>query len=177
MWKNIMEYYRFPKDEDEKQKWINAIKNYTDRVIGFVCGLHFASTDLQKIKGRTQVKKGAIPFVSTSSMTDVPEETEGQKDCRNCAGLQLDYNELKDKYLKDRLELEMKLLEQSDVIEKLQQKCNDQHILINGYKRKILSLEKTEKEITKNNEDLRDKLLGKLNALNTKVKKKQFFNY
>lgn len=112
------------------------------------------STDIQKFKGRLQLKNGTVPTVFTSpqnqnsceldavDVSDTEQLNDSKVTCENCSWLILESKELKKASLKTRIDLELRLQRKEFEIKRLENRCTDLSKGISSLKEKIKEMEK-----------------------------------
>lgn len=160
--------YRFP---------IEAINNHNDdhhksNGSGSLCHLHFSSNDLQRFKGRIQLKNGAIPVNFTAPKnqmmleSDVNNGTEdcaqnnNSKSCNDCETLILERDKLKQMLAVAKINSDFEREKNRKEIDKLSDKCHQQSDQIRILREKIRHLEIKRTETKSRIDDLQKNQLS-----------------
>lgn len=154
----ILIEFRFPSEEEQKKQWLNAINMSNDvdhqcKGSGWICNLHFVSVDIERVRGRFKLKIGAVPTLfdaqenqssldADQNCSNIDEISTLRNSCNECNDLILERNQLKRMLLKNQIDANIQLQIKEKKIEKLEEKCYDQILIINSLKEKDVSLEK-----------------------------------
>lgn len=120
---------------------------------GWICNLHFVSVDIERVRGRFKLKIGAVPTLfdaqenqssldADQNCSNIDEISTLRNSCNECNDLILERNQLKRMLLKNQIDANIQLQIKEKKIEKLEEKCYDQILIINSLKEKDVSLEK-----------------------------------
>lgn len=139
---------------------------------GWICNLHFLSTDIEKGRGRLKLKTSAVPvhfdFHEIQSIPDASQNCSNidnddisisNNSCNECKVLISERNELKQLLLKNQIDTNIQMQIQQKEIEKWKEKCYDQTLIMNSLKEKNVFLE----NMTKHNESQISSMQKQLN--------------
>lgn len=179
---NHLIFLRFPKKEDERDLWIDAINKVNDKKFqskgsGWLCNLHFASSDFEKVKGHFQLKSKSVPILDIN----LPDSTNGtqksivldnndkplsnlQCECTNCHKLLSRLKEEEAMRIKSQLNFDIKVYEKSDIIDKITKICDDQKEKNFVLKKRIEHLENVRNQLENRVQILQNKVLDYMNV-------------
>lgn len=86
--------YRFPLERYRKQQLVDSINKNNDddhesKGLGWLCNLHFLSTDIEKVKGRLKLTTDAVPVlfdapnIASQALENIADD-ETSNSCNNC---------------------------------------------------------------------------------------------
>lgn len=117
--------------------------------MGWLCNLHFLSTDIEKVKGRLRLKADAVPVrFNTPNITGLDRILDNiavdeiANSCNNCNDLSLELKDLKQMLLEIKMNTDIQLQMKNQQIEKMKIKCNDLTLKNNGLKEQNVFLER-----------------------------------
>lgn len=168
----ICKYYRIPTDQSEHELWLETINKNSEEKIshcsGWICNLHFKSADIEQVKGKIKLKKGAVPSIFGCTSEKKHDEREHQQnnkctDCDICETCIQKLNQMRSEHeraqLKLRLNHEIVQFRKDDKISRLKKEVFNKYEKLDGLKQRVGLVEKMNRQYEREIERLREKLL------------------
>lgn len=175
-------YYRIPAEPRENELWLNSMNEKSAKRIsscsGWICNLHFKSTDIEREKGKFKLKKGVIPTIFDCTREKINDERENRQNnectehhiCETCTQK---LNQMRSEHecaqLKLRLNHEIVQYKKDDQISKLKKEVHDKCEKFDGLKERVAYVEKMNRQYEGEIQSLREKILHLNGASSVKV--------
>lgn len=154
-------------DKNEHKVWVEIL-NLSEMIgMGWLCNLHFLTTDIETVNNQTKLKKGCLPIAVHNAQIENCNHCESCTEC--IQKLELVHSEYEKCKLKTRLNFEIEQYKTNDEIAKLKKNGLDQREKISALKQRVALLENLNKQLNAQTKKLQEKVLVDLSASNVQV--------